>query len=189
MICLVFKLSKNILAYFQNYFPTSQFPQLIHPPGARHPAWGQERRYWSDPSVQTTPPLRPPPSPRGCGRGFSNRPGNPRPSGGGGETLRSLLWLASPVPPSRTLGRAAVPVPGVLYGRDPNLAQGKTAELISEDSLQRGTPRSLWVSFSIYPDKYSPDPEAKRQGTLNTAFPAPQKAALMGRAEQWPLFC
>lgn len=156
MICLVFELSKNILAYFQNYFPTSQFPQLIHPPGARHPAWGQERRCWSDPSVETTAP----PQPQGVWAWLLQQAWESRGFMGWGETLRSLLWLASPVPPPRTLGRAAVPVPGVLYGRDPNLAQGKTAGLISEDSLQRGTPRSLWVSFSIYPDKY---PQTQKQ--------------------------
>lgn len=127
------------------------------------------------------------PHPGGCGRGFSNRPGNSGASWGGGETLQSLLWLASPAPAPRALGRAAMPVPGVLYGRDPSLALGKIAGLTSEDSLQRGTPRSLWVSFSIYPDKYSPDPEAKRRGTLNSALPAPQKAALMGRAGQCPV--
>lgn len=88
MICLVFELSKNILAYFQNYFPTSQFPQLIHPPGARHPAWGQERRCWSDPSVETTAP---PPAPGGVGMASPTGLGIPGLHGVGGDTAVPTL--------------------------------------------------------------------------------------------------
>lgn len=98
MICLVFKLSKNILAYFQNYFPTSQFPQLIHPPGARHPAWGQERRYWSDPSVQTTPPLRPPPAPGGVGVASPTGLGIPGLHGVGGRHCGPYFGWHPPCP-------------------------------------------------------------------------------------------
>lgn len=153
MICTVFKLGENILAYFQSLSPSSQPPPTHLPTRCSRPCGGQERSR----QVHCT---------QTCGRGLHLHPwpGNSRP---GNSWVPTLGGFPPPVP-----GRAALLSPQAALRKGPKPRPGKDRCPLSSQTPYGASPAGILLpaAFPRNPVR-APQSRNRTRGALTSALP------------------